>query len=142
MSETFVLHTTVRFADVDSAGIHFYPRYFERVNQTVEEWFEQALGCSFNRLHHELKTSVPTVHFNVDFLSPSRLEERLTYSLRVERIGGASAGLRIRICCGEDMRVDVRQTLVMMDMANSRPRPWPEEIRERMRVYLVEGGEG
>lgn len=139
MGEVFTLSTTVRFADVDSAGIHFYPRYFERVNQTVEEWFEQGLGCSFNTLHHQQKTSVPTVHFNVDFLSPSRLEDRLTYSLRVERIGGASVGLRIKVCCGDDMRVDVRQTLVMMDMETSRPRPWPDDMRERMSRFLVEG---
>lgn len=142
MSETFTLTTVVRFADVDSAGIHFYPRYFERVNQTVEEWFEQGLGCSFRSLHLEQRLSVPTVHFNVDFLSPSRMEERLTYTLTVERIGGASCGLRIRVRCGEELRVDVRQTLVMMDMETSRPKPWPDALRERMRRYLVEGGEG
>ena len=33
----------VQFAHCDPAGIVFYARYFEIINEVVEDWFEDAL---------------------------------------------------------------------------------------------------
>lgn len=138
MSRTFELHTVVRFADCDAAGIHFFPRYFERVNQTVEEWFAGPLDCSFKTLHLDRRLGVPTAKFEAAFLAPSRLEEALTYRLSIDRLGRASATLRIRVVCGDEARVDVKQTLVFVDLDSMSARPWPAELRERMSGYLTE----
>lgn len=138
MSEVFELPVTVRFADCDAAGIHFFPRYLERVNQTVEEWFEQALGCSFRTLHLERRESVPTAKLEADFHAPSRLEDALVYRLSVARLGRASATLRTRIVCGEDLRAEVRHVIVFADLESLKARSWPADLRDRMTPFVEE----
>ena len=41
----------IRFRHCDAAGIVFYPRYFEMMNDLVEDWFaELGMGlCEFAR---------------------------------------------------------------------------------------------
>jgi len=56
----FTLQQKVRFQHCDPAGIVFYPRYFEMINATVEEWFAQRLGVPFETLHGALGAAVPT----------------------------------------------------------------------------------
>jgi hypothetical protein len=56
---SFVLEMPVRFAHIDAAGIVFYPRYFEMLNATVEEWFAMRTGCAFAELHLERRLGVP-----------------------------------------------------------------------------------
>ena len=80
---SFTAEITVRFGQVDAAGIVFYPRYLEMVNETVERWFEECLGVSFRELHMTRRHGTPTKHIAVDFLKPSRLGDRLTFTLRV-----------------------------------------------------------
>ena len=43
----------IEFNHCDPAGIVFYPRYVEMLNDVVEHWFQHALGCSFAQLHLE-----------------------------------------------------------------------------------------
>lgn len=137
MNQTFELHTVVRFADCDSAGIHFFPRYLERVNQTVEEWFEGPLNRSFRTLHLEEGFSVPTAALSATFHAPSRLEDALAYRLDIERLGHASAALRTRICGGEQLRAEIRHTIVFADLATLKSRPWPDDLRARMEAYVA-----
>ncbi len=137
----FELPVTVRFADCDVAGIHFFPRYLERVNQTVEEWFAGPLGCSFKTLHLERGWSVPTVSLSAEFHRPSRLEDELVYRLSVERLGRASATLRTRVGCGEELRVEVGHTIVFAELATMKARSWPEDLRARMSDFVATEGD-
>src|SRR5260370_493059 len=41
MASAFVSQVQVLFRHCDPAGIVFYPRYFEMVNDLVEEWFDR-----------------------------------------------------------------------------------------------------
>ena len=46
----FKTHIKIRFNHVDAAGIVFYPRYYEMLNQVVEEWFEKKLDIDFKTI--------------------------------------------------------------------------------------------
>ena len=127
---------TVRFADCDAAGIVFFPRYFEMLNEVVETWFESALGCSFRTLHLAQDQGVPTARFEVEFHAPSRLEDRLVLELDVERLGRASATLRHRVSCDGQSRLTGRQTIVFVG-EQMRARPWPDDLRVRMTPFLI-----
>ena len=62
----------VRFGHCDPAGIVFYPRYFEMLNELVEDWFAQGLGQSFARLITESGLGMPTAQLDTRFLRISR----------------------------------------------------------------------
>ncbi|WP_417452019.1 acyl-CoA thioesterase [Kordiimonas sp.] len=122
----------VRFAHVDAAGIMFYPRYFGLINDLVEDWFAQALDASFRQLHLVERRAVPTAHIEVDFHTPSKLEDQLVFSLFVERLGSSSCTLRIAAHCGAEARLSGKLILVHMDMETGKSQPWPDDLRAAM----------
>ena len=128
----FSLPLTVRFQHCDPAGIVFFPRYYEMANLAVERFFEEVVGRSFHQLHLVERTSVPTVAIETEFAAVSRLEDRLTLDLAVERFGRSSVTVSIR-CRGADdeMRFRSTHTLVAVDMETTTSRPWPDAVAAR-----------
>ena len=128
----FTLQQKVRFQHCDPAGIVFYPRYFEMINATVEEWFAQRLGVPFERLHGPLGAAVPTASMAVKFHAPSRLGEMMEFRLKPTRIGRASLVLSIEAYCGAEKRLSMESTLVFTSKEVSGPEPWPDDLRQRI----------
>ncbi|MBX7200946.1 MAG: acyl-CoA thioesterase [Rhodospirillaceae bacterium] len=139
MPSPFATEITVRFGHIDAAGIVFYPRYLEMVNETIERWFEECLGVSFRELHMERHAGTPTKHLAVDFLKPSRLGDRLTFTLRVAKIGRSSFDLEIVCSCGREARFKAAATLVYTSFEPFAPAPLPEELRLRMAPFVRAG---
>lgn len=133
----FATEVTVRFGDCDPAGIVFYPRYFEMFNNLVEDWCAQALGMSFRELHLQRGLGLPTVHVETSFIAPSELGEVLRAQLRVQKIGGASITLQLRLAgpAGED-RVRASLVLALMDLEERRAVPIPEPLRARIAAFM------
>ena len=137
MGKLFSHRIKVLFQHCDPAGIVFYPRYFEMVNQTVEEWHEVGIGYSFSKMHLASGHGVPTVSIEAEFSAPSHMGDVLQWSLRVTRLGRTSAHLDIEARCGGQLRMRARPVLVYVNMSSGRPVPWPDEIRAPMQRYLV-----
>ena len=51
MNNYFTKQEKVRFKHVDYAGIVFYPRFLEMLNDLVEDWFEEAFDRPFSKIH-------------------------------------------------------------------------------------------
>ena len=133
----FTSTVQVRFADVDSAGIVFYPRYFEMLNAAVEDWFAVELGLDFRKMHQVDRLGVPTVKLNVEFLSPSEMQDQLTITITPTEVGRASCAFTA-LFSGEGrdrLRADV--VLVCMDMVTQKASPWPGGVRQRMVAGLA-----
>jgi 4-hydroxybenzoyl-CoA thioesterase len=76
MNQAFIKEEQIRFQHVDYAGIVFYPRYFEMLNCILEDFYDEALGLPFNKMHET--GGIPTVDLKVKFIKPARLGEVLT----------------------------------------------------------------
>ena len=129
---TFTTEHVVRFAHVDAAGIVFYPRYFELLNVSVEDWFAQVVGVDFRSIHLERRLGVPTVKLDSDFVAPSRLGDLLRFELTVMKLGRSSVELSVEVRCGGDFRFRARVILVCMDLEAGCSTPWPDDMRPRM----------
>jgi len=88
MNQTFTKQEKIRFKHVDYAGIVFYPRFLEMLNDLVEDWFEEALDRPFSKMHET--NGIPTVDLKIQFKNAARLGEILTKTLWVKNVGGAS----------------------------------------------------
>lgn len=126
---------TVRFAHVDAAGIVFYPRYLEMLNETVERWFDEGLGVSFRELHLKRRHGTPTKRLTVEFLKPSRLGDRLTFTLRVAKIGRSSFDVEIDCTCGRETRFKAAVMLVYTSFDPLAPAPIPDDLRKKMLTF-------
>ncbi len=136
--QTFRTSIPVRFADCDPAGIVFYPRYFEMFNSVVEDWCAQALGMSFRDMHLQHGIGLPTVHLETDFIAPSELGDVLQAELTVEKIGGASMSIVIRLLgAGNDERVRAKLVLAMMDLRARCAIALPPELRASAALFCI-----
>ncbi len=129
---TFSFSQKVLFKHCDPAGIVFYPRYFEMMNDCVEAFFSDALDAPFEKLH--LSGGVPTAQIETRFTKPSRHGDELTLNLEITRTGATSMTYRMTAFCGEEQRFETVATLVNVG-ADGRPVRWPDALRIKLAEY-------
>ncbi len=123
----------IEFNHCDPAGIVFYPRYFEMTNSVVENFFADVVGRSFAQMHSGKGGGVPTVSLAAEFMAPSRLGDKVLFSLEIEKLGRSSVALIIEGQMGGELRMRAKITLVWVEAM--RPAPWPDEMRARLVGY-------
>lgn len=129
------LDQKVMFRHCDPAGIVFFPRYFEMVNDCVEQFFADVLDWPFETIHQT--GAVPTAHIECDFSAPSRHGDVLKFKMDIEHVGRSSMRYCILTECAGELRLAVTATIVLVD-ANGKPQNWPDEIHSAMRDNLKE----
>ncbi len=136
--QAFHKKVLVRFRDCDPAGIVFYPRYLEMFNDLVEDWFREGLNLPFSELINDRGWGIPTVHINVDFISPSRIGEALNAYLWVRRLGRSSIHMAIHLegPDGSD-RVISKEVLVFTNLQSGRARAIPEELMNKLVRFKI-----
>jgi len=131
----FTYPQKVLFKHCDPAGLVFYPRYFEMINDVVEAFFDDALHCPFEKLHEI--ANVPTVHLDTTFNTPSRHGDRLIITLDVLRIGNSAVDLSIIARSGDQIRFAAKSTLVYINKFG-KPTRWPDDLRAALTPHLKE----
>lgn len=138
MNQPFIKKETIRFKHVDYAGIVFYPRFLEMLNDLVEDWFEEALDRPFSKIHET--NGIPTVDLKVQFKKAARIGEILTKKLWVIQLGGASVtcGFRFEDETGKTC-LEGEVTLVNVAFVegknNIKAEAFSDEIKEKIMNY-------
>jgi 4-hydroxybenzoyl-CoA thioesterase len=128
----FSVKQKVLFKHCDPAGIVFYPRYFEMINDCVEAFFCE-IGSPFETLHET--AGVPTAQISATFQAPSRHGDHLDINMWITRIGGSSLGVSIQASNQAEKRFTADATLVYVN-ALGRPQRWPDKIRNALTPYF------
>ena len=138
----FTAEMTVAFRHCDPAGIVFYPRYFEMINDFVEAFFDRGLGASFHALHVGRKIGTPLASVHCDFKAPSRWNDVLHQSMTVTSIGGAAIGLKVRFASPEGQtRLEAQLTIVTIDLETMRSIRLPEDVRQALTPFVEPGAD-
>lgn len=124
---TFRSRQTVRFGDVDPAGIVYYPRYLHFCHVAMEEFFAGALGVPYPKLVAEERLGFPAVHLEVDFRRPLRFGDEIEIETAIEKVGASSLTFRFSFYrSGEDEPASVaRVVTVCLDLDSFEKRPVP-----------------
>lgn len=126
---SFLYQQKILFKYCDPAGIVFYPRYFEMINDSVESWFADELDWPFEELLKD--GGVPTVSIQADFKAISRHGDTLDFLLTVQRFGRTSISLQILGYCNDELRLEARSTLVHVN-SSGQPTAWPAAITDKI----------
>lgn len=139
MSSSFIKHEKIRFKHIDYAGIVFYPRFLEMLNDLVEDWFEEALERPFSKMHET--NGIPTVDLKVQFKNAARIGEVLTKQLWVKELKTSS------IICGFQFSNQNDQTVlegevtlvnvkIQEDRQSIKAEPFSEEMKNKISKYI------
>lgn len=70
-----------------------------------------------------------------DFPNPSRLEDVLTITLHVEKIGSSSVTLNVTAICQEEVRFQARPILAFIDQESGKSIRIPDDLRASIEKY-------
>ncbi len=87
---TFRTPIKVCFADIDNAGIVYYPRFMHYFHLAMEEFFAAEIGIDYADVLHKRNLSLPTVHLESDFRRRMRYGDQIKMEVRVVQIGKTS----------------------------------------------------
>lgn len=120
---------TVRFQDIDAAGIAFYGRVFDYFHDAYVAHLA-AREVPLHEIIARRQWIMPLVHAEADYKRPLRFGGAYQIELRAEAVGRSSYTLRYRIV-GEGGQLHAEGTTVhvCVDVATERPRELPGELR-------------
>lgn len=126
----FISRHTVRFDDVDGAGIVYYPRYFHFCHKSFEDLFNQQGPITYPELINSHRIGFPTVHIDADYKKPFFYGDNIEVRFFVEKINNSSLITRYEFFNEDELSFTARITIVCMDLAIKKAITLSEEMRE------------
>jgi 4-hydroxybenzoyl-CoA thioesterase len=132
MSASFVADIKVRFADVDHAGIVYYPQFFHYFHVAFEELFEREHGVPYPDVLDVEHVGFPSVRTEADYRGPARYGDVLRIHVTCARLGTKSMTLRYRArrAADDTLCAEGLVTCACVDMRTFESQPIPDRYRE------------
>jgi YbgC/YbaW family acyl-CoA thioester hydrolase len=140
---SFTFSTSVRFQDIDPAGVLFFGRIYDYLHHAYEEFWGSA-GVDRAWFFAGAPFLVPIVHSEADYKAPFRHGETVSVTIDVEKVGRASFTLRYAVTGpggAADLRVRARTVHAFAARAERgalRPTAIPGDLRVFLLGHLVE----
>ncbi len=136
----FIKEEQIRFRHTDFAGIVFYPRFLEMLNDLVEDWFDEALDRPFSKIHET--NGIPTVDLKIQFKNAARIGEILTKKLWVKELKSSSVVCGFQFINQQDKTVlEGEVTLVNVAIAEDRKtikaEAFNDEVKAKIEKYQL-----
>ena len=127
----FSTRITVRFADVDAAGLVYYPVLFHYCHVAIEEFFAARCGVRYERLVADERVGFPVVNARAEFFAPLVYGDEVEVEVSVSRTGRSSATFEYAVRRAADGKLCARAALVQasMNLDERRAVPVPEHLR-------------
>ena len=129
---TFSVTRKIRFGHTDPAGIVYYPHYFDMFNSVVEDFFDDAVDASFQRMRAEFKVVTPLRHIEADFVAPCRIGDQLQFAMTLVALGRTSLKLTIDGSVDGSQRLQARLAIVFISAETGAAVPPPPEIAAKL----------
>lgn len=134
-SKLWTRDVLIRFSHCDPAGIVYFPRAFDILNNVVEDWFNQCLGLDYYDIVGRRRIGLGYAHAKCDFLRPAAMGDVLTYAVGVERVGGKSLTLAITARRDGEEIVKASLVIVTTDLTRHASMPIPDDVRTAVTAY-------
>tara|TARA_Y100000994_G_scaffold130371_1_gene106768 strand:+ start:78 stop:479 length:402 start_codon:yes stop_codon:yes gene_type:complete len=132
MSNEFIHEVKVYYEDTDSGGVVYYSNYLKFLERARTEMIN-SIGLSNKKLLEEHKTLIIVKSCNVEYLSPSKLEDRLQIYSSIESINKASFVMSQDIKKDDDLIVKAKIKLVTVNI-EGRPIKIPSVLENKLTI--------
>lgn len=128
-----VFHWAVRvyYEDTDAGGIVFYANYLKFFERARTEWL-RAAGIGQQELLEQQGVAFVVKRATLDYHAPARLDDELTLTTRVEKMGRASIEFVQQAWRGEQLLTSAAVRVGCVDTNTMRPRSLPDEVAAKM----------
>ncbi len=134
-NQTFNWPVRVYYEDTDAGGVVYHSNYLNFMERARTEWLRH-LGFEHNYLREQFKLVFVVHSVQITFKSPAKLNDLLTISSEVVKIGRGSFEFFQKITVNQQIQeqtlVEAQVKLACVDTLTFKPVGIPEQIREKM----------
>jgi acyl-CoA thioester hydrolase len=129
MSErpNFSCRYRVYWEDTDAGGVVYYANYLKFMERCRTEWLRH-MGIHQSILRQERRMQFAIAGVNVDFLQPAVLDDEITVTAELERLGGATINFKQTIWRGQQQLIDASTRVACLDSDTLKPRAIPKDL--------------
>ena len=133
MPTVFTWTIRVYYEDTDAGGIVFYANYLKYFERARTEWL-RALAINQQELIEQHGAMFVVKNVSIDYHAPAKLDDVITLSLSIEKLGRASVQFTQQACRGDTALASARVKVGCVDRAALKPRPLPDAVAAKMRA--------
>ena len=127
----FSLPVRVYYQDTDAGGVVFHAQYLAFMERARTELLNEA-GIDLSRLSDERRIMFMVHELSARFHRPAGLNDLVSVSAEVVKMGQASLVFRQRVERGPELLVEADVTLAVVDRVRMRPARIPEELKKAL----------
>jgi acyl-CoA thioester hydrolase len=132
MPSVFTWTVRVYYEDTDAGGIVYYANYLKFFERARTEWL-RALGVNQQALIEREGAAFVVRRATIDYRAPARLDDELTLSLSIAKLGHASVHFVQKAYRGDQLLAEAQVKVGCVDLAAVRPRSLPLDVADKMR---------
>ena len=127
MRHPFRIQVRVYYQDTDAGGVVFHAQYLAFMERARTELLNAA-GIDLAQLAEKRRVMFFVHELAVRYHRPARLNELVSVSAEVVKMGRASLVFRQRVERAGELLVEAEVTLAVVDSERMRPARMPEEL--------------
>ena len=137
-AEKFKIDEYVRWSDVDYAGLICYGAYLRFFEMAETEMF-RAAGVPYGEVFQRFNIWLPRVQLHCDFHHPALLDDLLSVSAYIGRVGRKSLTLNFEVAREKDSKLlaEGRFIMVAVDRQNFQSMPLPAELIQLLARFTI-----
>ena len=131
MGTGFSWTVRVYYEDTDAGGIVYYANYLKFFERARTEWL-RALDIGQQQLIEREQAMFVVKNVQIDYHAPATLDDVLTLTLRIEKLGRATVNFAQQAWCGEVLLAEAAVRVGCVDSMTLRPRALPAGAAAKM----------
>jgi acyl-CoA thioester hydrolase len=131
LSKAFSIPVRVYYQDTDAGGVVFHAQYLAFMERARTELLNAA-RIDLARLAEEKRVLFLVYDLSVRYHQPAKLNELLTVSAEVAKMGRASLVFHQRVERGAQLLVEADVTVALVNRDSMRPARMPRELEQAL----------
>jgi tol-pal system-associated acyl-CoA thioesterase len=131
LKKPFKVPLRVYYQDTDAGGVVFHAQYLAFMERARTELLNAA-GLDLARMAQQRRVLFMVHEILVRYHRPARLNELLSVSAEVVKMGRASLVFRQRVERGAELLVEADVTLALVDSDRMKPARMPQELEQAL----------
>ena len=127
MSKTFQIVQRIYWEDTDAGGVVYYANYLKFMERCRTEWLRH-LGVNQQELRLRRRLQFAIASVAVDFLQPAVLDDEITVTAELQRLGGATIEFKQTIWRANVQLIDAGTRVAWLDSDSLKPRAIPKDL--------------